>query len=258
MLHHKRSDDGEPEYGSTKPFFLIRTTFVKRTRSAVIEVEGPAFCQDCAVSPTLPTGIVHDPTDLALTAAHDRRHEAAQHVAVDPARLRPCGQELQPLLSPLAGHADLRRCANLPAASDLAGRQPQTINQIVCGLRFFYGVTFGEPETKAEISAGSPSRYPARRARPRRSRPLLDRRRQRQAQRGFRDGVRRRLARLGGTALNDRRYRQRADGDPCPAGQRQQGPLRHAVGATARHLAGLLGSERPQQWLFPGLDPNGR
>jgi integrase/recombinase XerD len=31
------------------------------------------------------------------------------------------------------------------------GAKPQTINQIVCGLRFFYGVTLRRPETKAEI-----------------------------------------------------------------------------------------------------------
>jgi site-specific recombinase XerD len=31
------------------------------------------------------------------------------------------------------------------------GAKPQTINQIVCGLRFFYGVTLRRPETKAKI-----------------------------------------------------------------------------------------------------------
>ena len=56
------------------------------------------------------------------------------------------------------------------------------------------------------------------------------------------DGLCGGAARLRGGRPQGRRYRQRPDGDPGRARQGRQGPLRHAVGAAARHPAHLLAS----------------
>src|SRR4051812_32385418 len=64
-------------------------------------------------------GVPHDQTDHALAPAHARRHGPAQHVARNPARLHQRGEELQRLLRPIAGQADLRGRAHLPAPSRL-------------------------------------------------------------------------------------------------------------------------------------------
>ena len=116
------------------------------------------------------------------------------------------------------------------------------LNQTVCALRFFYGVTLGHGEMVERIPyAREPRKLPVVLSADEVVRfleavPSLKTRDRAD------DGLCGRAARLRGGRLEGRRYRQRPDGDPRRARQRRQGPLRHAVGATARHPAHLLAS----------------
>ena len=61
-------------------------------------------------------------------------------------------------------------------------------------------------------------------------------------------GLRRRPAGLRSRAAAGRRYRQGPHADPGRTGQGTSGPVRHAVGAAARHVARLL-ARRPTKTL---------
>jgi hypothetical protein len=114
------------------------------------------------------------------------------------------------------------------------------LNQIVCALRFFYGVTLGHdaiPERIAYareprrlpvvLSADEIVRFPGGNPKP-------------QEPHRADDGLCCRTARVGGGSVEDRRHRQPADGNPGRTGQRRQGPLRHALSAAVADSAQLL------------------
>ena len=84
-----------------------------------------------------------------------------------------------------------------------------------------------------------------------------------EAPRGADHGLCRRPAGVRGGRPQGRRHRQQPDGDPRRAGQRRQGPLRHALAAAARHPARLLARQHgPRTGCFPAenqsrpLDPS--
>src|ERR1700691_503006 len=89
------------------------------------------------------------------------------------------------------------------------------LNQIVCALRFFYGVTLGE--------AAVPERIPYARE-PRRADDSLC------------GGT----AGLGGRGASSRGCRQRPWRHPGASRQRREGPQRDAVAAASRHPAHVL------------------
>src|SRR6516162_2081347 len=99
---------------------MIRRTNLRfptyRDREVAVGGHG-TVCKDCR-SQSIRREVSDDrTTDDAAAAAHDRRHGAAQHVAIDSASLRAGGQELRPLLSTFARQAQLRGRSNLPATS---------------------------------------------------------------------------------------------------------------------------------------------
>src|SRR6266536_1091533 len=98
-----------------------------------------------------------------------------------------------------------------------------SLNQIVCALRFFYGVTLGQETIPERIPyAREPHKLPV----------VLSA-----------DEVVRFLeavASLRSRTLEGRGYRQFTHGDPGRAGQGRQGSLRDAVSAVARYSAHLL------------------
>src|SRR5262245_34991077 len=115
------------------------------------------------------------------------------------------------------------------------------LNQIVCALRFFYGVTLGQdtvPERIAyarEWAQQAPGRVERRRGR---ALPVGNPEPQKPHRADH--GLCRRTARVGSRSLEDRRHRQPANGDPDRAGQGRQGPLRDALSAAAEDFTHLL------------------
>jgi hypothetical protein len=113
------------------------------------------------------------------------------------------------------------------------GSHGPALNQIVCALRFFYGVTLGQDTVPERIAyARKPSKLPVVLSADEVVRfleaiPSLKSRS-------------RRTARVGSRSLKDRRHRQPADGDPGRAGQGRQGPLRHALSAAPEDFTHLL------------------
>ena len=114
------------------------------------------------------------------------------------------------------------------------------INQTVCALRFFYGVTLGRTDALERIvAAREPQKLPV----------VLSADEIVQFLEAV-PGLRNRAAlttaygaglRVGEVArLTDRRHRQPPDADPGRAGQGWQGSLRHAVAAVAADPARLL------------------
>jgi Phage integrase, N-terminal SAM-like domain len=119
------------------------------------------------------------------------------------------------------------------------------LNQTVCALRFFYGITLGHGEIpERNRYAREPSKLPVvlnadEVVRFLEAVPSLKTRAALTT--AYAAGLR------GGRAQG-RRYRPRSHGDPGRAWQGQQGSLRHALGAAARHSAHLLAS-RPARAL---------
>src|SRR5215475_2012796 len=111
------------------------------------------------------------------------------------------------------------------------------LNQIVCALRFFYGVTLGQATVPERIAY---AKQAAGRVERRRGRALPGGDPESQKPHRADHGLCRRTACVGNRSLKDRRYRQQADGDPGRAGQGRQGPLRHALSAAAEDFTHLL------------------
>ena len=129
-----------------------------------------------------------------------------------------------------------------------------SLNQIVCALRFFYGVTLGQATIPERIAyAREPQKLPVVLSAQEVVRFLGGNPGPEEPHRAH-HGLRRRPARVGSSDAQDRRHRQRSDGDPGRAGQGRQGPLRHAVAAALADFARLLAATRPKRWLFPGRD----
>jgi integrase len=112
------------------------------------------------------------------------------------------------------------------------------LNQIVCALRFFYGVTLSQNTVPERVAyAREPNKLPVVLSADEVVRfleaiPSLKSRAD--------HGLCRRTARVGSRSLKDRRHRQPADGDPGRAGQGRQGPLRHALSAAPEDFTHLL------------------
>jgi hypothetical protein len=109
------------------------------------------------------------------------------------------------------------------------------LNQIVCALRFFYGVTLGQNTVPERIAyAREPSKLPVALSADEVVRFLeaIPSLKSHRADHG--------LCRRTARSLKDRRHRQPADGDPGRAGQRWQGPLRHALSAAPEDFTHLL------------------
>lgn len=114
------------------------------------------------------------------------------------------------------------------------------LNQIVCALRFFYGVTLGHDTVPERIAyARQPRKLPV----------VLERRRGRalpgsnpKPQERYRADHRlcRRLARIGSGPLEGCRHRQPTDADPGRARQGWQGPSRYALAAAFEDSADVL------------------
>ena len=116
------------------------------------------------------------------------------------------------------------------------------LNQTVCALRFFYGVTLGHGEIPERIPyAREPRKLPVVLSADEVVRFL-------EAVPSLKTRAALTTAYAAGLRASEavgpegRRHRQRPDGDPGRARQGRQGPLRHAVGAAARHSAHLLAS----------------
>ena len=114
------------------------------------------------------------------------------------------------------------------------------LNQIVCALRFFYGVTLGQDTVPERIAyAREPSKLPVVLSADEVVRfleaiPSLKSRTALTTV--YAAGLR--VSEV--VLLEDRRHRQPADGDPGRAGQGRQGPLRHALSAAPEDSAHLL------------------
>src|SRR4051794_21510194 len=130
-----------------------------------------------------------------------------------------------------------------------------SLNQIVCALRFFYGVTLGQATVPERIAyAREPSKLPVVLSADEVVR-FLEAIPKPQKPHRVDHGLCRRTARVGSGSLEDRRHRQPADGDPGRAGQGWQGPLRHAVSAApddsthvlAAHSAEAMAVSRPRR-----------
>lgn len=136
------------------------------------------------------------------------------------------------------------------------GLQPQTINQIVCGLRFFYAVTLGKKDAKSELPL-------ARRA------DILPPVLSPEEVARFLGAVRDRKYRAAlvtiyaaGLRVSEAAVLRVADIDS----RRMVIHVRHGKGSKDRYvmlseqLLTLLRSywraERPKDWLFPGPDPS--
>ena len=89
------------------------------------------------------------------------------------------------------------------------------LNQIVCALRFFYGVTLGQATVPERIAyAREPSKLPVVLSADEVVRGNPEPQKPHRAD----HGLCRRTARVGSRSLEDRRQRQPADGDPGRAG----------------------------------------
>ena len=114
------------------------------------------------------------------------------------------------------------------------------INQTVCALRFFYGVTLGRSDALERIvAAREPQKLPVVLSADEIVQFLGGGSRPAQPG-GADDGLRGRACGSARSRACNRRHRQPPDADPDRAGQGRQGPLRHAVAAAAADPARLL------------------
>src|SRR4051794_12860270 len=91
----------------------------------------------------------------------DRGHDGPQSVAGNPAILRACGGQVQPVLRSFAGSAGSRDVRAFQVHLVAGGMSWPALNQTVCALRFFYGVTLGQANLPERIPhAREPRRLP--------------------------------------------------------------------------------------------------
>ena len=103
-----------------------------------------------------------DGRDEPSAPPHDRGHDGPQSVAGDATILRPCGREVQPVFR-LARRIGWvwRTCAPFRCIWSSNGISWPALNQTVCALRFFYGVTLGHGEIPERIPyAREPRKLP--------------------------------------------------------------------------------------------------
>ena len=112
------------------------------------------------------------------------------------------------------------------------GVQPPTMNGAVAALRFFFTTTCNRPEMARHLTlVRQPQKLPV----------AADRgRTEPQIQGCARGRLRRRAARVGSCQPACVGHRLRAHGDPRRAGQRQEGPQRHAITTAVGAAAGVV------------------
>ena len=119
-----------------------------------------------------------------------------------------------------------------------------TLNQVVCALRFFYGITLGDDVIPERIPyARTPKSLPVILSADEVKR-FLEAVFQPQMPDCPDDGLFGGLAGIGSRRHPDCRHRQRPHGHPCPPRQGRPGPLRDVVGSDADDSAGPIGSAR--------------
>jgi hypothetical protein len=114
------------------------------------------------------------------------------------------------------------------------------LNQIVCALRFFYGVVLGEAEVPERIPPCARAAQTAGRAERRRGGAVSRIRIEPEEPGGVDHGLCGRAQGLGGCGAESSGHRQRARRDPGPSWQRRERSQPDAVCAIARHFARLL------------------
>jgi len=129
-----------------------------------------------------------------------------------------------------------------------------SLNQIVCALRFFYGVTLGCETIPERIAyARQPRKLPAVLSGEEVIR-FLEAVSSLKARVALTTAYAAGLRVSGGDLAQGRRHRQPAHGHPGRMRQGRQGSLRHAVAAAARHFAQLLASGAPPELPVPGAN----
>ena len=112
------------------------------------------------LKPIPQTGVTDGPVEPS-SPPHDRGHDGPQHVAGDAAILRQRGLEVQPIFRQVARAAEPGRRPRFPGSLVSTGISWPGLNQIVCALRFFYGVTLGEAAVPERIPyAREPRKLP--------------------------------------------------------------------------------------------------
>ena len=104
------------------------------------------------VLPPTPRRETPDDRDKPSPPPHDRGHDGPQSVAGDSAILRPCGCEVRRFFGRSPEKLDLEDVRAFQVHLVARGMSWPALNQTVCALRFFYGVTLGRPTCRS----GSP------------------------------------------------------------------------------------------------------
>ena len=209
------------------------------------------------VSNPIPRQETSDGRDEPSAPAHDRGHDGPQSVAGDAAILPHAVAKFSRYFGRSPDRLDLEDVRAFQVHLVANGISWPALNQTVCALRFFYGVTLGHGEIPERIPyAREPRKLPVVLSADEVVRfleavPSLKTRAALTT--AYAAGLRASEA----VGLKIERHRQRPDGHPGRARQGRQGPLRHAVGATARHPADLLAAGPAAGWLFPGRDATG-
>ena len=146
-----------------------------------------------------------------------------------------------------------RTCARYQLHLASSGVAVPSQNATVTALRFFFTVTLGRGEVARSHAFRSRAAQAAGRSEPGGGRALPGSRAGPQVPGGAERGLWRGPARLRSDLAQGRRHRQRPHGHPGRAGQGAQGPLRHAVRASARAAARLVEGRRGRRaGCFPG------
>ena len=104
---------------------------------------------------------VSDGRDEPSASADDRGHDDPQSVAGDAAILPLCGLEVQPIFWSLARSARVEDVRAYLVHLTSKGFAWSSLNQTVCALRFFYGVTLGQTTIPERIAfAREPRKLP--------------------------------------------------------------------------------------------------
>ena len=99
--------------------------------------------------------------EMSPLPPHDRGHDRPQSVAGDAAILPVCGYEVQPIFSRSPDRLSVEDVRAFQVHLVATGISWPALNQTVCALRFFYGVTLGQAEIPERIRyAREPRKLP--------------------------------------------------------------------------------------------------
>jgi len=123
-----------------------------RSRGSGVRLEGrPPVWEDCGCrSPILKTGAPDGRVEPSAPP-HDRGHDRPQSVAGNATILRSRGLQVQPLFGCSPGRLGLEDVRAFQVHLVSSGISWPALNQTVCALRFFYGVTLGHGEIPERI-----------------------------------------------------------------------------------------------------------